>query len=133
MHAKKLELKKIRKEDLRSIIKWRNDSEIMKYNTQYFLLNMEYEEKWYGDIIKKDSKNKTRIHGKGFGTKALQMLIDYGFFKMKLHRIGADIFEYNKISVKLFEKLGFTKEGVLNDYLWRSGKWWNLYKYSIIN
>ena len=167
MHTKKLELKKIRKEDLRSIIKWRNDSEIMKYNTQYFLLNMEYEEKWYDDIIKKDSKNKmfvfkygkdivgvgglihldnqnknadvaiilgeTRIHGKGFGTKALQMLIDYGFFKMKLHRIGADIFEYNKISVKLFEKLGFTKEGVLNDYLWRSGKWWNLYKYSIIN
>ena len=48
MHTKKLELKKIRKEDLRSIIKWRNDSEIMKYNTQYFLLNMEYEEKWYG-------------------------------------------------------------------------------------
>ena len=43
MHTKKLELKKIRKEDLRSIIKWRNDSEIMKYNTQYFLLNMEYE------------------------------------------------------------------------------------------
>ena len=40
------------------------------------------------------------------------MLIDYGFFKMKLHRIGADIFEYNKISVKLFEKLGkvYTEE-----------------------
>ena len=167
MHAKKLELKKIRKEDLTSIIKWRNDSEIMKYNTQYFLLNMEYEEKWYGDIIKKDSKNKmfvfkygkdivgvgglihldnqnknadvaiilgeSKMHGKGLGKKALQLLVDYGFNKMKLHRIGAEIFEYNKISLKLFEKLNFKKELEMKDYLWRDGRWWKVFTYSVIN
>ncbi|MDC0186976.1 GNAT family N-acetyltransferase [Candidatus Nitrosopelagicus sp.] len=167
MTIQKFELKKIKKEDLQHIIKWRNDSKIIKFNTQFFLLNMEYQKKWFKNITKKDStsqmfifkygnhtvgigglihhdcKNKSadiaiilgepKIRGKGFGTKALQMLVDYGFKQMKLHRIGADIFEYNKISLNLFEKLDFKKELEMKDYLWRDGKWWKVYTYSKIN
>lgn len=167
MNKKKLELKKIRKEDLGTIVKWRNNKEIMKYNTQFFLLNIEYQNRWFNTISKKDSKQimfvfkyggdiigvgglihldkqnknadiaiiigETKMHGKELGTRALRLLVDYGFQKMKLHRIGAEIFEYNKISVKLFEKLNFKKEGMIRDALWRYGRWWNIYKYSILN
>jgi len=167
MSIQKLELKRIRKEDLKQIIKWRNDSKIIKFNTQFFLLNMEYQKKWFDEITKKNSKSEmfvfkygngivgigglihhdfqnksadiaiilgeTRIRGKGFGTRALEMLVEYGFKHMKLHRIGADIFEYNKISLKLFEKLEFKKEIEMRDYLWRDGKWWKVYTYSRIN
>tara|TARA_B100001540_G_C15806677_1_gene642398 strand:+ start:872 stop:1375 length:504 start_codon:yes stop_codon:yes gene_type:complete len=167
MHKKKLELKKITKKDLESIIKWRNNPNIMRYNTQFFLLNMEYQSKWFEKINKKNSNQKmfifkygksnvgvgglinidkqnksadiaiiigeTKIHGHGIGTKILQMLVEYGFKKMKLHRIGADVFEYNHISLRLFEKLNFEREGFLEDCLWRYGRWWGIYKYSIIN
>ncbi len=167
MNEKTIQLKKIKEEDLETIVKWRNDKNIMKYNTQFILLNMEHQKKWYNSISKKDSdrimflfkygkdivgigglihldkenKNadiaiiigKTEMHRKGLGTKALQLLVDYGFHKMKLHRIGAEIFEYNTISLNLFEKLNFKEEGILTDALWRFGRWWNIYKYSIIN
>ncbi len=167
MSKKKLELKKIKKDDLHQIIKWRNDPDIIKFNTQFFLLNMEYQKKWFEEITKNDSKSKMfvfkfdnkivgigglihydclnksadiaiilgekKIRGKGLGSRALEMLVEYGFKHMKLHRIGADIFEYNKISLKLFEKLDFKKEIEMRDYLWRDGKWWKVYTYSRIN
>jgi len=167
MSKQKIELKKIKKDDLRQIIRWRNDSKIMKFNTQFFLLNMEYQKKWFEQITKKNSKSKmfvfkygneivgigglihhdyqnksadiaiilgeSKIRGKGFGTKALKLLVEYGFKRMKLHRIGADIFEYNKVSLRLFEKLEFKKELEMRDYLWRDGKWWKVFTYSIIN
>ena len=165
--SKKLELKKISKHDLEIIVKWRNNPKIMKYNRQFFLLNMKYQLKWFNELSKKDSaqrmfvfrydgnivgvgglihldkKNRnaevsiilgeTKLHHRGIGTKALQLLINYGFQKLKLHRIEAEIFEYNKISVKLFEKLNFKCEAILKDSLWRNGRWWNVYIFSIIN
>ena len=167
MSKQKFELKKIRKEDLKQIVKWRNDSKIIRFNTQFFLLNMELQKKWFEEITKKNSKSKMfvfkygkeivgiggllhydyqnksadiaiilgekKIRGKGFGTRGLEMLVEYGFKQMKLHRIGADIFEYNKVSLKLFEKLEFKKELEMRDYLWRNGKWWKVYTYSRIN
>ena len=167
MAKQKFELKKIKKEHLKYIIKWRNDPKIIKFNTQFFLLNMEYQKKWFKDVTEKNSKNKmfifkygneivgiggllhcdhqnksadiaiilgeSKIRGKGFGTKALEMLVEHGFKNIKLHRIGADIFEYNKVSLKLFEKLEFKKELEMRDYLWRDGKWWKVYRYSKIN
>ena len=167
MSKQKFELKKIRKEDLKQIVKWRNDSEIIRFNTQFFLLNMELQKKWFEEITKKNSKSKMfvfkygkeivgigglihydyqnksadiaiilgekKIRGKGFGTRGLEMLVEYGFKQMKLHRIGADIFEYNKVSLRLYEKLEFKKELEMRDYLWRDGKWWKVFTYSIIN
>ena len=61
-----------------------------------------------GGIIKFDRDYKTGdiaiiigetwARGKGLGKMALQKLVDYGFQNLKLNRIGADIFEFNKIS-----------------------------------
>ena len=167
MNNKKLELKKITKHDLKIIVKWRNDPNIMKYNRQFILLNMNYEDKWFhsisqinskrrmfvfkygndiigvGGLINLDKKNRnadvaiilgeTKMHGKGLGTQALELLVNFGFSKLKLHRIGAEIFEYNKISLKLFQKLNFKKEATLKDSLWRNGKWWDVHIFSIIN
>ena len=38
MNKKKLELKKIKRKDLETVVKWRNNSEIMKYTTQFFFI-----------------------------------------------------------------------------------------------
>ena len=75
---------------------------------------------------------KPQFHGKGYGTLALKLLIDYGFKKLNLHRIYADIYEYNLNSIKLFSKLNFKYESIFHDQLWRKGKWWNMYRYSLL-
>ncbi len=91
--------------------------------------------------IDKENKNadvsiilgECNLHGKGIGSIILEKLVEYGFKKLKLHRIGAEIFEFNKISVYLFEGLSFKKEATLRQSLWRNNKWWNIYVYSVIN
>jgi UDP-4-amino-4,6-dideoxy-N-acetyl-beta-L-altrosamine N-acetyltransferase len=71
------------------------------------------------------------VHGKGVGEESLKLLIEYGFKKINLHRIKAEIFEFNTASIKLFEKVKFKQEAILKDSLWRDGRWWNTYVYSI--
>jgi len=73
-----------------------------------------------------------KLLGIGLGKRSLQKLVDYGFKKMKLNRIGAEIFEYNKKSVNLFEKLNFKYEATLRDSFWRNGRWWNTHVYSLL-
>ena len=54
----KIELSGIKKADLSVIVKWRNNPDILKFNTQYFLLNMEHQKKWFDEINQKESKSK---------------------------------------------------------------------------
>lgn len=51
--------------------------------------------------------------GKGIMTEALQAMLTYGFKKMNLNRIQAIIDSENTRSMRLVQKLGFKKEGVL--------------------
>jgi len=69
---------------------------------------------------------KTRLHSKGIGTESLNLLLEYGFKKLKIHRIDAEVIEYNKKSINFFQKLGFEPDAVMRDYIFRNGKWWNL-------
>lgn len=51
--------------------------------------------------------------GSGLATKALAEIIDRGFDTFGARRIFADIDEENRPSIRLFERLGFTREGLL--------------------
>jgi RimJ/RimL family protein N-acetyltransferase len=94
------------------------------------LINIDKENKSADVAIILGEKNQ---RGKHFGSESLKLLVNYGFKKLKLHRIGAEIFEYNKRSVNLFEKLNFKLEATMRDRLWREGKWWDVYLYSILS
>jgi len=50
--------------------------------------------------------------GKGFGREALQLIVDYGFNELKLHRLEAGAYSDNKNSIRIFEKLGFKIDGI---------------------
>ena len=49
--------------------------------------------------------------GKGYSKDALQCLLTY-LFKKGTHRMDAEIYEFNKISLSLLTNLGFKKEGI---------------------
>jgi ribosomal-protein-alanine N-acetyltransferase len=54
--------------------------------------------------------------GLGVMSEAMKVVLEHGFVKMKLHRIEALVGTQNVASIKLLEKFGFTKEGVLKEH-----------------
>lgn len=57
----------------------------------------------------------------GLMSEALQAIIPYGFNKMNLHRIEAFVGLENIPSLKLMDKFGFTKEGLLRQHYRKNG------------
>jgi len=52
-----------------------------------------------------------RYWGQGYGREAMKLIIDYGFRRLKLHRIELDVYSYNPRAIKLYKRLGFKLEG----------------------
>lgn len=53
--------------------------------------------------------------GKGFGTEATSLIINYGFEHLKLHRITLRVFSDNQRAISAYKKAGFVTEGVLKE------------------
>lgn len=53
----------------------------------------------------------------GFATEAINKVIEFGFSKLDLNRIGAVVFPENIASLNLLQKIGFTKDGLLRQYI----------------
>ncbi|WP_028562806.1 GNAT family N-acetyltransferase [Paenibacillus pinihumi] len=61
--------------------------------------------------------------GKGIGTEALTLLLDYAFLEMNLHRVFLRVFSFNEKAVRLYTKLGFQQEGIARQAIYRDGRW----------
>lgn len=68
--------------------------------------------------------------GKGYGTDAINTIVKYVFSELRLNCVFANILAYNKPSVHLFEKCGFTCDGVLRSRVFKQGKYIDLLSYS---
>jgi diamine N-acetyltransferase len=53
--------------------------------------------------------------GKGYGTEAGHLLLDYAFNRLGFHRISIGVVGFNKRALRFWESLGFKKEGVERD------------------
>ncbi len=74
----------------------------------------------------------SNCRGKGYGTDAVMALLEYSFNELRLNCVYCRIREDNIPSVKLFEKCGFIKEGLLRSRVYKKGKYHNFYEYSIL-
>ena len=81
-----------------------------------------------GHIHIKMAKGAAR--GKGYGTDAINALVQFVFQEMRLNCIFANILSYNTASVKLFEKCGFKRDGILRARVFKQGKYIDEYSYS---
>ena len=59
--------------------------------------------------------------GKGYGKKALRLVLDFYFFHLRYQKANAYVFSYNNSSVLFHEKMGFKKEGVQRRMVYYSG------------
>ena len=70
--------------------------------------------------------------GRGYMIEAVQLVIPYSFETLRLHRIEAACIPANTRSVRVLEKAGFQREGLLRSYLRINGSWQDHYLYALI-
>jgi len=70
--------------------------------------------------------------GKGYGTEAIRLLLNYGFEALNFHRISLGVFDFNKRAIRAYEKAGFKKEGVLRDGYYCNSKYHDVIMMSIL-
>jgi RimJ/RimL family protein N-acetyltransferase len=70
--------------------------------------------------------------GKGYGTEATIIMVDYLFLSKDTVRVQARTDVRNEGSQKVLGKAGFKKEGVIRKSLFTRGEWRDFYLYSIL-
>lgn len=68
----------------------------------------------------------------GYATELSKNIVRFGFDKLKLHKIEADVAVENDASIRVLEKLGMTKEGIRRKLLPIRGEWKDSYLYAIV-
>ncbi len=53
--------------------------------------------------------------GKGYGTEAIRLLLDYAFGYLNFHRVAVGVVGFNERALCFYEKIGFKREGVQQD------------------
>ncbi|MFB6208929.1 MAG: GNAT family N-acetyltransferase [Candidatus Nanohaloarchaea archaeon] len=71
-------------------------------------------------------------HGNGYGTEAVELITDHGFNHLNYHKIYARAFQGNEASQRIWEKLGFEKEGVFKDHTYTMGEYKNVVYYGVL-
>jgi RimJ/RimL family protein N-acetyltransferase len=70
---------------------------------------------------------------RGIAQEALKMLISHAFLDIHLNRLQAHIFTQNDSSIKLFENLGFKREGLNERYVKKTnGDFNDVYVYALL-
>jgi RimJ/RimL family protein N-acetyltransferase len=161
LEGERVELRTVEEEDLEFIRDYRNHPEMHSQLWQRKPMNMSGAEKrleaaeerpsliiWKEDervgVIEFNSVNKNigygdigywvkpEQQGNEYVTEAAELLITHAFNEMNLNKITGNVPENNKPSQRVFEKLGFKKEGELRNEAYHEGKHRNLYHYGIL-
>lgn len=71
--------------------------------------------------------------GKGYGTQAAQMMIQYAFEELKLHKLMLRVLAGNDRAKKSYEKAGFVQEAYLKDEVCIEGSYRDVILMAVIN
>ena len=73
-----------------------------------------------------------RFTGHGYMLEAMRLLLSHCFDALQTHRIEAEIEPDNARSVRLAERLGFHREGLLRDRLYVAGEPRSIWMYALL-
>ena len=83
-----------------------------------------------------DNINRTAVLGifigdkeernKGYGTEAMNLILDFGFNYLNLHSIKLDLIEVNKRALRCYQKCGFKEYGRRRKCRFVNGKYYDL-------
>jgi RimJ/RimL family protein N-acetyltransferase len=68
----------------------------------------------------------------GHGTEAMRLLLDFAFGELNLRRVQLTVFSYNTAAIRLYEKLGFQREGTFREFVQRDGQLYDMVLYGLL-
>ena len=76
---------------------------------------------------------ESAMHGKGIGLLMVKELLRIAFEQLKLHKVSLAVFDFNVSAIKLYEKAGFTTEGIIREACKIGEDYWSYYEMSILD
>ena len=68
-----------------------------------------------------------------YAVEAAELMIDYGFNVLNLHRLWAEIYSIDEAKKTFFDIINFKLDGELRQTYWHNNKWHNSLFYSLLN
>src|SRR5262245_21830836 len=93
----------------------RREDDLVIGTCTLFRIDREHRRCELGYILRRD------LWGRGLATEALTAVLTHAFGPLGLHRVEADIDPRNAASLRLVERLGFTREGHLRERYFVAG------------
>lgn len=66
-----------------------------------------------------------RARGKGYGTEATMLALDYAFTALGLHNVMLTVYEFNLAGIRTYEKAGFRELGRRRQARFMGGRFWD--------
>jgi len=70
--------------------------------------------------------------GKGYGTEAVNLLLDYAFGYLNFHRVAVGVVGFNEMALRFYEEVGFKKEGIQRDGYYYDHKYHDFVMMSVL-
>lgn len=74
---------------------------------------------------------KSEDRAKGYGTEILNLILDYGFNNVNMHKIKLTVYPFNTGAVKAYTRVGFVKEATFKQEVFYNGQWVDIDQYVI--
>ena len=71
--------------------------------------------------------------GKGYGTGAAKMMIEYAFKQEGIHKLMLRVLAENKRAIRSYEKAGFVEEAYLKEEVFLEGRYKDVIYMAVIN
>lgn len=72
------------------------------------------------------------LWGCGYGSEATQLLLAWAFEILNLHKVWLGVNASQGNALRVYEKVGFIREGTLRDEVWRNGRYYDAIRMSIL-
>lgn len=63
--------------------------------------------------------------GKGYGTEATRLMLDFAFTALGLRNVGLTVAEWNVAGQRAYARAGFKEFGRRRSCRWMGGRWWD--------
>ncbi|SDM43065.1 Protein N-acetyltransferase, RimJ/RimL family [Halogranum gelatinilyticum] len=68
----------------------------------------------------------------GYAREALELMVDYAFAQLRIHRVSAAVYDFNEASMRLLESIGFTAEGVQRENAYVDGRYCDTHYFGLL-
>lgn len=81
----------------------------------------------FGILIADDNSR-----GKGYGVKSTNLMVNYAFNELGLHKVTAEVLSENAPSIAMFKKCGFSIDGCLRDDVFKNNRYYDVLTLSVL-